>query len=550
MEFFKEVFLSEAGSLSDNITAQEIQNVTHLKISGNINSKDFDILEDMCTSWGTYDEDDNYIMKEKEPPFLKVLDLGKCVMKGQASLGEFTYHSKLEKVILPKNLISTGVKAFEDSIFLNEVILPSTLIEIGSGTFISCKHLKKINLPENLRKIDSFAFSECSSLKSVKIPANVSSIEDSAFQFCDRLEQFQLDKKNNHFKVADGILFSKDGTKLISFPCGHKAKNYFVPNGVKVIADGAFAGSKIERITLPESLVKIEEGSFHGCDHLKELDIPDSVTEIGQLAFRFCTNIEKVKLSNNLKSLNQQLFAGCDKLKELEVPASVKTIKETALGWTGNLERLNLNEGLEEINDDFKFTKIKKLFIPKTVKKIQSGLAIYDQAKFHKFEYEVDKETPYFCTINGSLYNKDKTRVIAVFPTSKKCFVVPDGIQILEDFVFANLSLEQIIFPESLTTIKHRCFENCTQLKEIILPKSLKQLDFRAFDQCKNLERIKIFAENPPILTSPSADCWNFLEDTKELILYVPNASIETYKKTKRWNDIKHIKPMDEFQRP
>lgn len=137
MKYYKEIFLSKAGILAENISEQEKENVTHLKLSGYINSKDFDVLEDMCTSWGEFDEDDNFLIYEKEPPYLKVLDLGDCIMKGRAVLGDFTYHSKLEEVILPKNLENTSSSfegTFCDSVFLKRVVFPQTLREIGYGT--------------------------------------------------------------------------------------------------------------------------------------------------------------------------------------------------------------------------------------------------------------------------------------------------------------------------------------------------------------------------------------------------------------------------------
>jgi len=547
MELYKEIFLSKAGTLAKNITEREKESVTHLKISGYINAKDFDVLDDMCTSWGYYDDDDNYIMDENEPPFLKVLDLGDCLMKGKAVLGEFTYHSKLEEVILPKNLESTGNGydgAFRDSVFLAKVVFPETLKEIGYGTFMCCDKLDNVNLPEKLEIIDSLAFSGCESLKSIIIPANVSYIGSSAFQFCESLRRFEIDERNTHFIVVDGVLFSKDKTKLISFPCGNSNKNYIIPDGVKVICDGAFAGSKIENITFPTSLEIIEDWAFYGCHDLQMLYIPDSVIEIGELAFEFCSNINKIRLSNNLKVLNSQIFGSCNNLKELEIPASVKKIEGMALAWTYNLENLTLHDGLKELNDDLKYTKIKKLYIPKTVKKIESGLAILGRSEVNKIEYEVDEKNPYFCTIDGSLYSKDKTRLIAVFPIQKEKFIIPNGVQIIERFVFEESCFEQIILPDTLATIEHRCFENCKKLREIILPKSLKFLDFRAFDDCKNLEKITILATTPPELTQPSADCWKFLGDAKKVTLYVPIESLETYKKTARWNEIIRIKPI------
>jgi len=100
------------------------------------------------------------------------------------------------------------------------------------------------------------------------------------------------------------------------------------------------------------------------------------------------------------------------------------------------LETLILCDGLEEINDDLKYTKIKKLHIPKTVKKIISGLAILGCSELNKIEYEIDEVNPFFCAIDGSLYSKDKTRLVAVFPTQKEKFHIPNGVQIIEQFVF------------------------------------------------------------------------------------------------------------------
>jgi hypothetical protein len=67
MELNKEIHLAKAGTLKRNITEREKYSLTHLKISGFINSKDFDVLGDLCTSWGVFDEDDNYIMDEDPP---------------------------------------------------------------------------------------------------------------------------------------------------------------------------------------------------------------------------------------------------------------------------------------------------------------------------------------------------------------------------------------------------------------------------------------------------------------------------------------------------
>ena len=323
METIKKIHLTTAGTLAQHITEQEKNTVTYLKISGQINLNDFDVLDDMCTSDGYYDDYDNYIMNENKPPFLKVLDLGDCIMEGKAILNDFTYYSKLEEVILPQNLESTGEEeTFRDSVFLTKVVCPDTLKEIGYGSFINCEKLESINLPDGLVEICDLAFSGCEKLKGVKIPQNAG-LTGGAFAYCYNMDKFEIDENHTHFTIIDGILFNKDKTKLIAFPSGHKNKNYIVPDGVKIIGDSAFRGSKIETITFPTSLETIEDWSFCGCYDLQTLDIPDSVTEIGEFAFKWCKNLSQVRLPNDIKTIKEQTFSGCDKIKEVQVSKNV-----------------------------------------------------------------------------------------------------------------------------------------------------------------------------------------------------------------------------------
>jgi len=115
-------------------------------------------------------------------------------------------------------------------------------------------------------------------------------------------------------------------------------------------------------------------------------------------------------------------------------------------------------------------------------------------------------------------------------------------VQEISDFVFEGFEkLEHIILPNSLKIIGHRAFENCISLKKVSLPKSLISIDFRTFDNCENLKIIEIYAKNPPEITNPSADCWKFIGDAKNLVMFVPEESISKYKKAFGWKDIKKI---------
>lgn len=537
----KTIYVEQAGTLKNLISEDEKMNVTHLKISGFLNDKDFDVLDDMCSCYGEFDDDDNFIPYPDEPPFLTVLDLGDCILTDKSILGEFTYYSRLEKFICPKNLKATcDLGVFENSLLLKTVVLPSTFKEFGYLTFMHCESLEDINFPEDLEGIGSFSFSNCTALNTVKIPAKVSFIGSAAFGGCNKLEKFEIDAVNPHYTVVDGVLFNKDKTQLVAFPCGYKNKHYSVPEGVKVIGDGSFFGSQIETVDFPSSLQIIEGWAFRFCSNLKTIDIPDSVTDIGELAFEFCTSLEKVKLPNKLSILKNQTFGGGYKLKEIDIPSSVKIIENTALGWSRSLETIHLHDGLEVLNDFTNCSTLKNVIIPKTVKEIASG--IFRHSIFIS-EIKLDKDNPYFCIIDGALCSKDGTKLIAVPGKERKEFVIPDGVTEIEEFVFEGFEqLETLYFPQSLHTLGHRAFEGCKSLKKISLPKSLGAIDFRCFDDCVNLETIEILALNPPEITKPSASCWKFFGDAKDAILYVPQDSLKVYKKAFGWKNIRRIK--------
>ena len=548
-DFRKDIYIVEAGALNHLITEDEKMFITHLKVSGYLNSNDFDVLDTMCSSIVEFDDDDNETIIEEDSPELRILDLGDALLTDNLSLWEFSYYSRLKKIVLPKNLESTGdVNVFENSRFLETVVVPETLKEFGWGTFINCECLKSINFPDSLERFGGFSFCGCSSLKNVRIPVNVSEIECAAFGGCYGIKKFEIDELNPHFSVVDGVIFNKNKTKLVCFPSGYKNKHYSVPEGVKIIGRGSFLNAQIESITFPSTLEIIEGWAFRFCSNLQSLDIPDSVTKIGELAFEFCTSLSQVKLPKQLTTLKRQTFCGGDSLKEIDIPASVKIIEDTALGWSHSLETIHLHDGLEILNDLTRCKTLKNIVIPKTVKKIASGIF---RLCTSMQEIKIDIENPYLCSTGNSLYNKEMTTLIATLPKNESTFIVPDGVELIEEFVFEGFDkLEHIFFPESLQRIGHRAFEGCVGLSSLRLPKTLTSIDFRAFDDCDNLKAIEIYAEEPPKITNRSASCWKFIGDARNLVLYVPEKSLEKYKKALGWRDIKEITIIDRLNVP
>lgn len=127
-------------------------------------------------------------------------------------------------------------------------------------------------VPEGITKISQNAFVPCASdkvdacyhnpLERISLPASMETVAPSAFGCCFFLETIELDGNNMFFQSIDGVLFSKDGKKLLAFPAGRMEENYVVPEGVEVIGENAFQNSCVYQITMPSTLKEIEDDAF------------------------------------------------------------------------------------------------------------------------------------------------------------------------------------------------------------------------------------------------------------------------------------------------
>ena len=186
-----------------------------------------------------------------------------------------------------------------------------------------------------------------------------------------------------------------------------------VPDGVEEIFVMCFNGQKAHNIVLPNSLVKINHLAFKDCENLTSIIIPDKVKEIEDAAFKGCINLSSIVIGNNVVSIGASAFSGCEKLKKISIPASVMCIGE----WS--------------FYDCFNLTAI-----------------------------DVDENNPNFSSVDGVLYNKDKT-VLIQYPAGK--------------------GNSEFKIPESVTKIGNRAFYGCKNLETIVTHDSIKFIGEDAF---------------------------------------------------------------------
>ena len=203
-----------------------------------------------------------------------------------------TDNDYLEKVIFEQGVESIGEWGVIRNTFLKEVVLPTSLKTIAANAFNSNDHLTTITLPEGLTTIGDSAFALCPVLPSINIPSTVSSIGQGVVAYNKKLATIDVEDNNPYFKDDEGVLLSKDGKRLLSYPANRVGYTYSIPNSVERIDK--------EAITYCVRLgYKEEAENINGT-----LTIPSSVKKIGVSAFAYSNALTEIYYEGTASEFN------------------------------------------------------------------------------------------------------------------------------------------------------------------------------------------------------------------------------------------------------
>lgn len=274
---------------------------------------------------------------------------------------------------------------------------------------------------------------------------------------------------------------------------------------------------KITSVTLPNSVRTISNSAFYGCTSLEDISIPDSVTSIGTYAFYNCTSLKSVIIPDSVKFIDYCAFYNCTSLNSITVPDSVSSIGHDAFYNTGYYnDTTNWDNGaLYVCNHLIKVDKsVVSCVVRKKTKTIGgrafegcknlTSIIIPDSVNSIDGEafdgcnaltsITVDDKNTFCSSVDGVLFNKDKTTLIR-YPagTTRTSYVIPDGVTTIHQYAFDSCeSLNNISLPDSLINIEFGAFWLCTGLESITLPHNVKTIGNCAFMLCKNLTSITI----------------------------------------------------------
>ena len=249
--------------------------------------------------------------------------------------------------------IADGITDIPDSAFwgcetLVDVALPQTLRTIGKGAFGQCVNLTRINIPEGVTSIGDSAFLMCGSLTRLTIPDSVASIEGNPFRHL--AAEILVSSQNPAISVVDGVVFNKDGTRLIACP-SNKAGAYAIPQGVLEIGTHAFENcNDLTDVTIPASVASIVGNPFDFAQLELKLapENPDFSLIDGVLFDQTGTKLlvypcgrpgDTCEVPEGTVEIGEFAFAGCQQLSAVTIPESVTVIGSNSF-W--NCENLRL----------------------------------------------------------------------------------------------------------------------------------------------------------------------------------------------------------------
>lgn len=308
-----------------------------------------------------------------------VTELGKYAMRNSAAMtsitlpktlkaiqsGAFSKCDGLKSITIPDSVTTIGTLAIQDCPNLAEINLGSGLEDIGGSAFMGDVALKRITIPESVTSIGASAFANCTTLVEMKVPAAVNKIGNSAFQGCLALKDIEIDTANAVYASVDGVVFSKDKTILYTYPAGRTDTVYTVPDGVTKINFAAFY----------QRVIKVGTTLYFSENPLAEINLPESVTELGNSAFEWLKELKRINIPNNVKSIGNATFRNCESLVDIEIPDSTKTLDTYAFKDCKALESVSIGSGMTTLGQDV-FTGCAKInsvvckaVVPPTAKK-------------------------------------------------------------------------------------------------------------------------------------------------------------------------------------
>jgi len=321
------------------------------------------------------------------------------------AVGDYAFQGlAVASVEFPNSLTNIGYAAFLGC-QLDAVIIPGNVIEIGDSAFANCPKLTTTSILDGVRVVGWDAFAYCPSLTNVSISVTVTNIQTFAF-LGTTLSSLSVDPLNPAFSADGTALFNRDQTVLLAYVGLGGA--YAVPDTVKAIADNAFNDAPVTDLFIPDSVTNIGLGAFEFAK-LQNVSLEGHLVDIGNFAFEGCDQLTNVFLGG-LTRLGDRMFGFCRALTHLELPATISSVGTDPFSFCGSLTNI-----------------------------------------------EVDPQNSNFASVDGVMFNHDRSLLVAYPGGRTGPYAVPTGVTAIGPYAFAGgdqtpgAGLSAVTLPDSLS---------------------------------------------------------------------------------------------------
>ena len=334
--------------------------------------------------------------------------------------------------------------------YIKSVVISNGITRIDEYTFCDCVNMEKVKIADTVTAIGYYAFLNCDKLSTVDISKNITNIASfNPFADCDSLKQIRVSNQNAYYKSVNGILYNRDGTRIIAFP------------NLATYSDEILSG-----------VTSISYASFRGNTTIESMNFPETISYVGFEAF-MDSKLKKVNLNEGLKTIEGNgyifgaAFSVCNSIESIHFPSTLQDIPE--------ISSLNLKDITFSEKDTMSYKKfggvngcenLEEVSLPNSIE----GCAAY--------------------SFNNCLNLKNVH--------------LPNKLKGISSCMFKNCTaLTNVEIPENVVMIYANAFENCNNLKTVTIPKALTQVRDNAFTDCNSLDTI-YYAGTP--------DEWNAID--------------------------------------
>ena len=325
-----------------------------------------------------------------------------------------------------------------------------------------------LSLPDSVENLEYEAFRECRSLTELSIPGSLENIGLMAFYFC---------------------------SNLVSLTFG---------DGVKTIGYNAFFyGHELTSVEIPDSVTSIQEHAFGTCFNLTSVRLGRGVTNLSPRAFNYALALPAFQMAPGnpsytvvdgvifTKDLKKLVEFPCGKTGDYAFPDGVETIQAGSAAYS-KPTAFRFPDSLSVIEDNafFGCDQLHSISFGSALTNIGRDAFTYCDALT---EFLVATNNPVFASVDGVLFNKDKTHLLACPGGMAGVYEVPAGVEEISANAFRYCRhLTCAVFPEGLKRIESNAFDGCSLLDTVILPSSVESVGHYAFGICPALSAVSL----------------------------------------------------------